>query len=262
MLYFGILPIRCVEYNDEFIPSPKNKGGKLVNLKKMWKQTNRGILVGGVLIIGIAAYTLIDNVIFQKEAPSIEGRFRDYANEFLALNVDDEAYVSSGFKWTDELKEKKENAYMSTIDKYWTAKEYATMEGFNNHTKDDMMRTMYDTYIVEQYPNAYISNVTVNIDDVKIRKSGPNGAALTCEAVTELSFYRPRTIFMLDGYYAFPEDYTWGLEENGNKENVKDQKEKTVKLSSSYEIYYLRVNGEWMISSTSNNGLEIESPMN
>lgn len=227
-----------------------------MNLKKMWKQTNRGIVIGGVLIIGVMVYTKIDNTIFEKEAPSIEKAFRDYANEFIAVNVDDNTSVTSDQESTKELVKAKENRYNKVLDKYWTTKEYSLMNqnGFLIN-KPNIMETIHEGCNNVDFMSSRISKINTELSYVDVKKSGPNGAMVECRAETECSFYGPVSFYLLDGQCILPSD--WGFAQDYSN-NVKEQKEETCKLTTFYTLYYIRDNGEWKISGAIDTGSELD----
>lgn len=224
-----------------------------MKFKKIWKQMNRGIVVAGILIIGITIYTVVDNAIFRKEAPSIEKEFRDYAKEFTEANMDSEAFIESGAHWDEKQLEEKEKSVSNLLDQYWTQKKYNTGINGGGNTKDSLLLEIISSQKDKFGRDSYIKQASTNISKVKVKKNGPNGAMLTCDISALFTTYGGCALFLPNGDVEYVENdnyerENWDPTTEKDTEKIESLQEKKWKVSGSYVFYYLRVNGKWKIA--------------
>lgn len=217
-----------------------------VRLKKMWKTSNRGLILGLILIVILVIYVSVDKITFNKEKPIIEETLNTYVKELVEVIQTDEEFITSGSKWTsDSLNELKEE-YQTVLNKYWTSTFYVDSNYSWGQQSLAASKLVLNDLFESQPPmdSEYISNVTYRITDLKITKNGPSGAKVTFDLQYTFEYQGNITFFGFDGNINRPNDYYW-------TDTPSESPEKHG-FNGSYRLSYdlLREKGEWKISST------------
>ena len=61
-------------------------------MKKFLRKVNRGLVLGGVLIIGTTIYIIADLKNFEKEKPAVEQRVTEYTQAVAKFNITPDKY--------------------------------------------------------------------------------------------------------------------------------------------------------------------------
>lgn len=152
------------------------------NMKNKLKRINRGLVLGGIIIVVMVFYIIIDARNFKSEKPQIEQTVSDFVTELAEFNVTPEKYRTDGIEYSTEDAEKRISEFEKFTDKYWTAGEPALddfgwasyMSTFRSSMKD----------VIDQVDRGYITSYSAQPSNVEISKDGPNAAIVTCEINT------------------------------------------------------------------------------
>ena len=124
------------------------------------KKLNRGLLLGGVLLVGLAGFVVFDRVSFKSSKGDVEAAVKTYLNDVAA------ASVSSS--------EQGKDAYKKAIDDNW---------GYNKFFDDNFMmsyvtasdyRSVLDGFTDEELNEGNITECTIDLKEIKVSKAGPN----------------------------------------------------------------------------------------
>ncbi len=87
-------------------------------MKRFWKKVNRGLLLGGALLLGLIVMIVIREVRFQKEVPEIEEVATSYIEEMVKLNLAPEG-LRVGESLTQAQLDAKLQALAQLESDYW-----------------------------------------------------------------------------------------------------------------------------------------------
>ncbi len=147
-------------------------------MKKFWKRANRGLILGGVLILGVSVYEIIDYSRFangkDEMSSVISGYITDLSNASLATGD----LAEYDHEKTDEEKAALYQKLSSVIKTYWTdthdADDYY-------YYKKDMLLSVYEVAYDTWYPG-YVTEYSVNLSNLSFTKNGPNAALFSVDA--------------------------------------------------------------------------------
>lgn len=144
--------------------------------KKQFKKTNRGLVLALVLIIGVAIFTIVDNINFKEEKSEIEQVVTNYINEMGNFAVTPEELIGKGEISDEEFKpyQDKWNEY---INKYWVYKK----RNPDSLYWDTLMSDAKDIYSSLQYVSKTQQVISCSYDarNIQISKAGPNCATVS-----------------------------------------------------------------------------------
>ncbi len=168
-------------------------------MKKFWKRANRGLILGGALILGVAVYEIIDYSRFangkDEMSSVISGYITDLSNASLATGD----LAEYDHEKTDEEKAALYQKLSSVIKTYWTD----THDGDNLYCyKKDMLLSVYEVAYDTWYPG-YVTEYSVNLSNLSFTKNGPNAALFSVHAQFVVETYGSCEFATPTGY-----DYT------------------------------------------------------
>lgn len=156
--------------------------------KKQLKKTNRGLVLALILILGVAIFTIVDNINFKKEKPEIEQVITDYIDEMETFAVTPQEFLGKEEISDEEFKpyQEKWNEY---VNKYWVYKK-RNPDSIYWYT---LMSDIKDMYSSLKYRNENEQVISCSYDarNIKITKAGPNcaTATLTLKMIAEYKDY-------------------------------------------------------------------------
>ncbi len=150
-------------------------------MKKFLRKANRGLILGGALVIGVTVYVIADLNRFKDEKPVIEQTIAEYADAVEKFNITPEQYRQYNIKYNKEDSQKQISEFYQFADEYWIDSSEANVDIFSYYIdKDAFKNSMRD--LVENKTRGYITEFSVDMTDYKINKNGPDGAAVECTA--------------------------------------------------------------------------------
>jgi hypothetical protein len=164
-------------------------------MRNFWKRTNRGLLLGGVLILGTGIYVGMDYYRFNHSKDDMEQTIRSYASNLAKLAITPDSQAVYGYQLTDAEKDTQYSALEQLIRSYWTDT-YDNSEDYYIR-RSDLLLTMH-ALVYNDYPSemaGYITDYTVNISKLKLTKNGPNAALFNMTMDVLVDSY---------GYTAYP----------------------------------------------------------
>lgn len=204
--------------------------------KKQLKKTNRGLVLALILIIGVAIFTIVDNINFKEEKPEIEQLIFEYVKGIGEFAVTPEELVKKENISEEEFKPylKKWNDF---INQYWVYKKRNTDSLYWEYLMSDMK----DSYSTLRYKSKgeQVVSCTYETKNMQIKKAGPNcaTASFTVKIIAECN-NNPMILTPSN-----PENLDWFL---GSDED------KTVKIKAEGEYVVLleRTTDGWKIYNT------------
>jgi hypothetical protein len=104
-------------------------------MKKFLRKVNRGLVLGGVLIIGTTIYIIADLKNFEKEKPVVEQTITEYAQAVAKFNITPEKNREYNITLNKEDSQKLTADWQAIIDEYWIDKK-ASAKGNIIHETD------------------------------------------------------------------------------------------------------------------------------
>ncbi len=143
-------------------------------MKRIWKKINRGILLGGVLLVLLIGFIVIKEVQFRTESPGIRDTARDAVEAILELNLSEGETVIGQVRPTDVQARQRERLE-TMLTQYWDA------EGSKDFYPDaGGIRTSYEEYLRDPVL-ARFYEIDLNIPDsaVTVRQNGTDYAVVS-----------------------------------------------------------------------------------
>lgn len=183
------------------------------------KNINRGIVLGAVLTIGVAGHVIGQNIRFKASIPEIKDRVSQMCDELV------QGSVGSG----DGVKRKLTAAVQNDFFDYemseeqWGSTRADLLQGINSY--QDFGGTVYESKL--------------EIVEIKVQKSGPNGANVKLEYALDTVFEGEAVVIAPSG-----SEYI-----NDDTESSKEGKQKS-HLEGQTEMYLQNTDGVWKIGYT------------
>ena len=203
------------------------------------KKLNRGLLLGGVLLVGLAGFVVFDRVSFKSSKGDVEAAVKTYLNDVAA------ASVSSS--------EQGKDAYKKAIDDNW---------GYNKFFDDNFMmsyvtasdyRSVLDGFTDEELNEGSITECTVDLKEIKVSKAGPNLALADVKYVMSFKGKGNAQLLGIDRFYnslfdSFTFESSESFDYDKDRDKLKDL-EYTGKMEfTDYCQFYLEhEGGKWKI---------------
>lgn len=199
-------------------------------MKKFLKRVNRGLLLGGIVLVGFVVFVITDTMSFKKNKPVIEDAVRSYVEQL------GNTAVTKGIT-KDEIKKNID----SLINNCWTFSE-KEIGGMNQSEYKNSLELVTE----DQDEGAYISKWTASISDVSISKAGPGYAIakFDCQIVAEFVgnayFVTPGGIYPMEIYV----DYGGEIPKELSK----------IAYDGIYQLTLVQKGGRWKIAGTESYG--------
>ncbi|MBE6588709.1 MAG: hypothetical protein E7643_00895 [Ruminococcaceae bacterium] len=200
-------------------------------MKRFWKKTNRGLWLGGILLLLLIVFVVVKEVQFAKEAPEIGARAREAVISLIELNLSPEGAVLDEALSKDDARKKREELE-SLLLEYWTpdaSSDYYLGAGD--------VRGYYETFLEEDVKVIFY-DVDVEVPDsaIAVRGNGTDYAMVSFELSRVSAVFSGAGDALFCGPYY--EDTDWGSYDagvwRGNYRGYAD-------------VEMHRVNGEWRV---------------
>lgn len=188
-----------------------------MNIRKI----NRGLLLGAVLVLGVAGYEVGQRISFKNSIPEIKDTAAAYIQELAESSVGEPGSVSHKGK--------------AAVEHCFTS--YTVPEGVYGNSKKEMMQNL--EYIGERSGQIY--SVDCQVKDTRVKKSGPNSAMvkvsfeLNAGCTGRTSVLTPGSAVYIDE----ETDHTWDYTTSCETEMLMVEKEGDWKIAYANTYYYL-----------------------
>lgn len=145
-------------------------------MNKFWKRANRGLILGGVLILGVVVYEIIDYSRFVNGQDEMESVLSGYITDLGNASIATGDLAEYGHEKTEEEKAALYQKLSSVIKTYWTD----THEDSYNTYKKDLLLSVYEVAYDTDYPG-YVTDYSFNLSQLSFSKNGPNAALFSVE---------------------------------------------------------------------------------
>ncbi|MGN1481541.1 hypothetical protein [Porcipelethomonas sp.] len=146
-------------------------------MKKFFKKANRGLLLGGIVLVGFIAFVITDTISFKKNKPVIEDEIKSYVNSLESIAVTKDLSSNLLEKNINEL-----------ISEYWTFSNEKNESYYYGVNQNEFKNNLEDI-TSEQEDGVWVSKWTAKVGEVSISKAGPGFAQVSfdCQIVAEFS---------------------------------------------------------------------------
>lgn len=226
-------------------------------MRNFWKRANRGLLLGGVLLLGTVCYVGIDYFRFSHGKDDMEQVLRSYVTDLAGAAVTPESQAAYNHQKAEAEKEAVYKALGDVIRAYWTDA-HDSSDGYYIF-KSDVLSSMHEVAYSTDLPG-YVSSYTANISNIKFRKNGPGAASFSMSAEYVVETYGSCCFPTLEAYNYSLYDAAQKTDGNEFTDTDEDDIDTAEDNFSYYEgtlrstgtIYYygelLYENGSWRIS--------------
>jgi hypothetical protein len=211
-------------------------------MKHFFKRVNRGIVLGVVLLIGLAVFIWQDESNFQKETPAIEKTVTSYLDTLSKINTFNTSLQKIGATMTTEQQTAKLQEFTKTIDQYW-----AESNVQNRATKPELLMQMKEMVSQNSKGNGYIQKFTVRVNGTPtVKKTGPSNATARVDYTIVMEY--------AGSPYYFDGDFMTSVSRfSGKADSAETKKDATLKRynmgqNSSFELE--KIGGTWKIIAT------------
>lgn len=198
------------------------------------KNTNRGLVLGLVLVLCVTGYEIKGNITFKKSKPELEQTTRDYVKEVANANIGSEQQVKDNWN--------------TIIDKYFTEyNDKATgLDIYDGDTSDYRIGNFKNAVNNISFKTGKIDKCTVDISEIEVSKYGANGARVYLEynICYEYTGYNISTPFIIpDNIFRRYDTDIMPAEELEKLKNTSDK----INYSGSATVYYTNTKDGWKI---------------
>lgn len=218
-----------------------------LNVKKFLRHMNRGVLLGGIIVVGLVIYIAVDTVNFKKDIPMFEQFIEDYYANIseIAVTPEENQSVKDLDITKKELARVREE-YSSFIDENWT--NYSN-DLYYYTTKEDVIRNVNNFNGIEtKNLEGYVTNWSYKLSEIKVNKLGPNIISITYVDDVTAEFTGNPLVMNVDGL-TLPN--FMGFSRNYEELKGKEKMEKAT-LSNQRTIKLKKVDGKWKIYGSEN----------
>lgn len=209
-------------------------------MKHIYKRINRGIVLGVVLLVGLAAYIWKDETDFQKETPVIQQTVTSFMEETCASSVSDTEHQNFNSVLTKSQQEQQLKKVNSLIDKYWI-----DSDDENALTKSRLLEQVKGMVTENSKGNGYVQKCTVKLNGTpEVKKSGPSLASVETEYIVVME-YAGDPNFLVGSRVMSPNQFSG----RGKSGDSSDQSKKRFNISFNMTTQLEKVNGTWKILS-------------
>jgi hypothetical protein len=214
-----------------------------VKVKTILRKVNRGLVLGLVLLIGLAVFIVADELSFQKQRPQIQETLEAYLQDVAKISILPEAYQKLGVKTPADVLDKKKAEVQTVLDQYWTASG-SDVDSYM-FTKEVVKSEWNNMLENNAKGNGYVTKWTgISNGNVKISKTGPGRAMVIFPYSVVLEIYGEADSNHMTGVIYAGEKY--------NGENTPDEvrrQEHKYSLESDLQVEMLYTDGQWKILS-------------
>lgn len=218
------------------------------------KKINRGLVLGGILLVALIVFIVVKETQFRKEKPMIRQVASEYVTELLAVNLATQE-AEPEIALTEAQKAAQKDALEEVIRKYWYMGESDIQYG--NVTADDMRAVLPD------YQNSPMRSTFENIycqvpeSAISVRADGPDRAIVSININNLNTEFRggDGSLFPSGSGFRLYSSYGKGFDMDPDivYEPAEDPDESPIRYTGSYYGYITlemeRVKGTWKIVS-------------
>ena len=169
-----------------------------------WKKVNRGLLLGGVLLVGLIVFIVVKEVQFRREIPVLRETARDFLGATVEMNRI-EGTVGEDGKLTDAQKAARLEAFRTLIRTYWDASEKDITSGLSDFQEATKLFEAYQESSREELMEWHM-----NLPDrqIFIQSNGPDRAIVSInyyDLTVRSKGWKSEQIFLFD-YYVMPSE--------------------------------------------------------
>lgn len=207
-------------------------------MKHFWKKTNRGLWLGGALLLITLAVIIVTSVLFTVEQPVIRKQVKEYVSDLIALNYAPEGAKLNG-RLSDADKKAKEAELEALFKTYWDPDDDSA--GYGATVEE--VRAAYGALLSEALTIKVLSGeISISDRDISITAEGPNYATVSLYIDTLSLTYEGKPVGIFIGGYQ--EDYYT----EDVMQTTPGARVGTFDLQLTLEMH--RVGGEWRIISS------------
>lgn len=144
--------------------------------KNQFKKTNRGLVLALILIIGVAIFTIVDNINFKEEKPEIEQTITGFVEGMGSFAVTPQEFIDK-----EEISDKEFKPYQTKwnefVNKYWVYKERNPDSIYWENLMSDI-KNMYSS-LQHKTKDEQVVSCSYEARNIRISKAGPNCATAT-----------------------------------------------------------------------------------
>jgi len=217
-------------------------------MKHFFKRVNRGIVLGVVLLIGLAVFIWQDEVGFQKETTAIEHTATSYMEAMGKVNTFDTDFQKIGATMTTAQQTDKLQEITKIIDQYW-----AESDSQNGMSKSSVLVDLKDMVTQNSKGKGYIQKFSAKLEGTPtVKKTGPSSASATTSYTVVLEYAGSPRAF-LGGYSESMSNFSGGGKEPSTDTTaIATRKRLTINIQTNYELE--RIGGTWKIVTTNGGG--------
>lgn len=214
-------------------------------MKHLYKRINRGIVLGVVLLMGLAVFIWQDESNFQKETPAIQQTVTSYMDAVSKINTFDTQYQKIGTTVPKSVQVEKQQAVTKVIDQYWVESEA------NNVILKSSLLDQVKTMVTDNSKGAgYVQKFSVQINGKPtIQKDGPGSAKEEVQFNVVIEYAGSPSVLL--GEYVTPVSQFSGYGKRGSSVTAADTTRKRYTLNMQTTVQLEKVGGTWKISSMS-----------
>ncbi len=220
---------------------------------RMWKlkKWNRGLILGGVLIIGLVVFILVKSAQFEDEVPEIREKAEAYVQDFITMQ-----YSPTGAEWGKTLNEADREAerqeLYALIEKYWDTEE-APRDGVDVSAFIAGYEKRIDGaqyYLIAPAEDAPSVEAPARIGEVRIKENGPDHVVVSIQIETvrlRVVAYDYNQVLYTPDQYMYTDMYTDDYISKPSYEGTDKPLPKDYFPSGHVTLDMVRVDGEWRI---------------
>lgn len=147
------------------------------------EKTNRGIVLGALLLVGLILFICVKEIRFRQEIPDIRSQAQAYVEELLQLNVTPEG-IGPEVSLTKEQKALLTDRLDRLMEKYWY---FDVREKDILYNTPEIVKRNYEAYLDDGlYEVFYSVSVHIAGNDISVSQDGPDRAivVLWCDNIT------------------------------------------------------------------------------
>lgn len=212
-------------------------------MKHFLKRVNRGIVLGAVLLIGLAVFIWQDELAFQKETPAIERTVTEYLETCAKANVFDASLQKIGAAMTQKQQSDKLQEFNKILDQYWSTGNEDQYWRYNPLTE-----RLKNTVSENAKGKGYIQKFTSKLDGTpEITKAGPGNAKVKVNYTLVFEYAGNPSFFPGD----FPESVDRASGRGPSSGTTADPKKKRITSSRSFNAELEKIGNSWKFTNIS-----------
>lgn len=216
-----------------------------------FKRINRGLVLGGIVLVGFIIFVIADTAAFKKDKPEIKNAVTEYVDSLSELAVTPQELQSIDItKLTNAQTSEIDKKIEKNVNQYWTYEgdDNGNYYGFNKseyRSSLDLLKEK-DTDSETKDGVGYVTKWTpeINWSQSSISKNGPDGVKITleCQIVAD---YVGNPYILSPALPSTPND----MDYSGEALSLNNAK-KQIEINGTYTIYMKKESGTWKITFT------------